>query len=69
MEQEDQSLNQIKTFLKENNNLWKKKKIKFFLPFTSSEQFDKSNVYIVMWRVVLHVNKVSDQSCTSLMLP
>lgn len=26
MEQEDQSLNQIKTFLKENNNLWKKKK-------------------------------------------
>lgn len=62
MEQEDKSLNQIKTFWKESNNLWKKK-IKFFLPFTSSEQFGKSNVYIVMWRiVVLHVNKVSDQS-------
>lgn len=62
MEQKDKSLNQIKTFWKESNNLWKKK-IKFFLPFTSSEQFGKSNVYIVMWRiVVLHVNKVSNQS-------
>lgn len=47
MEQEDKSLNQIKTFWKENNNsLKKKKKIKFLLPFTSSEQFGKSNVYI-----------------------